>query len=157
MKHSSWIRATILASLSCLWQICTRRPPLQPFDPSRVRLLDGPFKEIQDLHRTGMVGKLEPDKLLFPFRKKPGCRNRRACHPATADGTTASSNTIPAEVCDTITTSGTWFWQPDSEQKMRGAEDVAAVFRMCNERRANYLLDFGPDRRGSCPTPSSCA
>ena len=45
-------------------------PPLaQSFELSRVRLLDGPFKERQELHRTGLVGKLEPDKLLLPFRR----------------------------------------------------------------------------------------
>jgi uncharacterized protein len=42
------------------------------FDLSRVRLLDGPFKEIQELHRNGLVGQLEPDKLLFPFRRNAG-------------------------------------------------------------------------------------
>ena len=67
------------------------------------------------------------------------------------NGYPPAANTIPAEVCDTITTNGTWFWQPDSEQKMRSAEEVAAVIRKCNERRANYLLDFGPDRTGRMP------
>lgn len=43
--------------------------PAEAFDLSRVRLMDGPFKQIQELHRTGMVGHLEPDRLLFPFRK----------------------------------------------------------------------------------------
>jgi DUF1680 family protein len=42
------------------------------FDPGRVRLLDGPFKTIQELHRTGMVGQLEPDRLLFNFRRLAG-------------------------------------------------------------------------------------
>ncbi len=43
-----------------------------PFELSRVRLLDGPFKQLQELHRTGLVGQLEPDKLLFGFRKTAG-------------------------------------------------------------------------------------
>ena len=60
-------------------------------------------------------------------------------------------NTIPAEVCDTITTNGTWFWQTDSEQKMRSAEEVAKVVRICNERNANYLLSIAPDRSGLIP------
>ena len=60
-------------------------------------------------------------------------------------------NTIPSEVCDTITTNGTWFWHPDSDQHMRSAEEVVKVIRKCNERRANYLLDFGPDRSGRMP------
>jgi len=44
----------------------------EAFAPDRVRLLDGPFKEIQELHRTGLVGQLEPDRLLFPFRRNAG-------------------------------------------------------------------------------------
>ena len=44
----------------------------QPFLLQDVRLLDGPFKQIQELHRTGMVGQLEPDRLLFPFRRNAG-------------------------------------------------------------------------------------
>jgi len=67
------------------------------------------------------------------------------------NGYPPAGNTIPAEVCDTITTNGSWFWQPDSEQKLRGAEDIVAVLRKCNGRRANYLLDFGPDRDGRMP------
>jgi DUF1680 family protein len=47
-------------------------PQAQAFPPGRVRLLDGPFKRIQELHRTGLVGQLEPDRLLFPFRKNAG-------------------------------------------------------------------------------------
>ncbi len=47
-------------------------PKAQAFKLSRVRLLDGPFKRIQELHRTGLLGGLEPDKLLFPFRKNAG-------------------------------------------------------------------------------------
>ncbi len=45
---------------------------VEAFDLGRVRLLDGPFKQIQELHRTGMVGQIDPDRLLFPFRKNAG-------------------------------------------------------------------------------------
>lgn len=45
---------------------------VESFAPSRVRLLDGPFRRIQELHRAGLVGKLEPDRLLFPFRRNAG-------------------------------------------------------------------------------------
>lgn len=42
-------------------------------DASRVRLLPGsPFHDRQELHRTGYVGRLEPDRLLFPYRKLAG-------------------------------------------------------------------------------------
>ena len=41
-------------------------------DASRVRLLDSPFKQRQELHRTGHVGKLEVGRLLFPYRAAAG-------------------------------------------------------------------------------------
>lgn len=44
----------------------------ESFDLARVRLLDGPFKQIQELHRTGMAGRLEPNMLLFEFRRNAG-------------------------------------------------------------------------------------
>lgn len=62
-----------------------------------------------------------------------------------------SGNTIPSEVCDTIVTSGNWFWQPGIDAHMRSAEDIVKVLRMCNARRANYLLNVGPDRHGLIP------
>jgi hypothetical protein len=43
-------------------------PALVMLDASRVRLLDGPFKQRQELHRTGRLGALEVDRLLFPYR-----------------------------------------------------------------------------------------
>lgn len=43
-----------------------------PFPLDRIRLEGGILKEIQELHRTGMVGKLEPDRLLCQFRKQAG-------------------------------------------------------------------------------------
>jgi len=44
----------------------------RPADLADVRLLPGYFKDIQELHRTNVVGLLEPDRLLFPFRKQAG-------------------------------------------------------------------------------------
>ncbi len=42
-------------------------------DASHVRLLPGsPFYDRQELHRTGYVGHLDPDRLLFPYRKLAG-------------------------------------------------------------------------------------
>lgn len=42
-------------------------------DASQVRLLPGsPFYDRQELHRTGYVGRLEPDRLLFEYRKLAG-------------------------------------------------------------------------------------
>ncbi len=50
----------------------TKALAAESFDLSRVHLLDSPFKELQELHRKGLVGQLEPDKLLFGFRKTAG-------------------------------------------------------------------------------------
>lgn len=42
-------------------------------DASQVRLLPGsPFYDRQELHRTGYVGQLDPDRLLFEYRKLAG-------------------------------------------------------------------------------------
>jgi hypothetical protein len=71
------IRRQTMLCVRSLWLhavLCTAAVAdvVRPVPLEQVRLLDGPFKEIQELHRTGMVGKLEPDKLLFPFRKNAG-------------------------------------------------------------------------------------
>jgi len=48
--------------------------PLVMLDASRVRLLDGPFRQRQELHRGGYLGSLEVDRLLFPYRATAGIR-----------------------------------------------------------------------------------
>jgi uncharacterized protein len=45
---------------------------LMSIDASRVRLLDGPFKERQELHRTGRLREFNEDRLLFPYRAATG-------------------------------------------------------------------------------------
>lgn len=62
-----------------------------------------------------------------------------------------AGNTIPSEVCDTITNNDTWFWQPSSEPHLRSAENIVAMLRKCNGLRANYLLNCAPDRHGRMP------
>ena len=47
-------------------------PTTVMLDASRVRLLDGPFKQRQELHRTGRLGALEVGRLLFPYRAAAG-------------------------------------------------------------------------------------
>lgn len=59
----------------------------------------------------------------------------------------AATNTLPAEVCD-ISTGAGWFWHPESDAGLRSASDIISRLKLCNERHANYLLNFGPDRRG---------
>lgn len=45
---------------------------IEMIDAAHVRLLDSPFKQRQELHRLGYVGELEPDRLLFNYRKAAG-------------------------------------------------------------------------------------
>jgi uncharacterized protein len=71
---SSTSRASKIAILIvALASIAQAEPPVQSVelvDASRVRLLPGsPFHERQELHRTGYVGRLDPDRLLFDYRK----------------------------------------------------------------------------------------
>ena len=47
--------------------------PVEMVDSTHVRLLPGsPFYDRQELHRTGYVGHLDPDRLLFEYRKLAG-------------------------------------------------------------------------------------
>lgn len=64
------------------------------------------------------------------------------------NGYPPAGNANPSEVSDTIVDCGNWFWQPGLESHLRSADEVVKVVRMCNERRANYLLDVGPDKSG---------
>ena len=45
---------------------------VEPFPIERVRLLDSRFKSNQELHRTGYLAWLDPDRLLHPFRTNAG-------------------------------------------------------------------------------------
>jgi len=59
-------------------------------------------------------------------------------------------NTQPAEVCDTIGSG--WFWtSKENASNLKAAEDVVAMLKLCNSRRANYLLNVGPDKTGLIP------
>ena len=44
----------------------------KPFPLSRVRLLDGPFKERQDVLARYLLTSVDPDRLLLPFRVQAG-------------------------------------------------------------------------------------
>ena len=76
-------------------------------------------------------------------------------HPLFKDdqGFPSATNAIPSEVCDTIVSAGTWFWQPGMESRIRSAADVVAALDKCNARGANYLLDVGPDPSGRISEP----
>ena len=56
------------------------------------------------------------------------------------------NNTVAAEVCDVLESS--WFWRTDREMTRKSAREVADLLRVCNQRRANLLLNVAPDRSG---------
>jgi alpha-L-fucosidase len=61
----------------------------------------------------------------------------------------AADNALPAEVCDTIQTDQRWFWRAVVKPTdLQPAAEMAARLRLCNARRANYLLNVPPDRDG---------
>lgn len=59
-------------------------------------------------------------------------------------------NTIPSEVCDTL--QGAWFWHPNIRaDQIQSAEEIVKMLKLCNSRRANYLLNVPPNRDGLIP------
>ncbi|UCG58699.1 MAG: alpha-L-fucosidase, partial [Phycisphaerales bacterium] len=63
------------------------------------------------------------------------------------NGMPPKGNTIPAEVCDKI--SSTWFWNTaDKPEHVKNAPEIAEMLKLCNRRNANYLLNVPPDRDG---------
>ena len=67
------------------------------------------------------------------------------------NGYPPAGNTTPSEVCDTMVDCGNWFWRPGLDPHIRSAEEIVSVLRKCNGRRANYLIDVGPDQNGLIP------
>ena len=62
-------------------------------------------------------------------------------------------NEHPAEVCDKIGPS--WFWNTgNNNANLKTAEEVVAMLKLCNSRRANYLLNVAPDKSGLIPAYS---
>ena len=63
------------------------------------------------------------------------------------NGMVPEGNTVPAEVCDTI--SRAWFWKTgDTAEYVKSAAHVLEMLERCNARRANYLLNVPPGRDG---------
>jgi alpha-L-fucosidase len=61
----------------------------------------------------------------------------------------ADGNALPAEVCDTVQTDQRWFWRAVTKPSdLQPAAEMAERLRVCNARRANYLLNVPPDRDG---------
>lgn len=64
-----------------------------------------------------------------------------------------ATNTAPTEVCDKLGPG--WFWNTNrDESRLMPAEEVVARLKLCNERRANYLLNVAPDSTGRLPEVS---
>ncbi len=62
-------------------------------------------------------------------------------------------NENPAEVCDKIGPG--WFWSTtENDTNVKSAEEVVDMLKLCNSRRANYLLNVVPDRSGLIPAYS---
>ena len=48
-----------------------------------------------------------------------------------------------------------WFWESrEKSSNLKPADDLVAMLELCNRRRANYLLNVGPDRTGRLPAPA---
>ncbi len=61
----------------------------------------------------------------------------------------SETNTLPAEVSDTLLTNSRWFWRPGlGNDDLQSVEAIVKKVKLCNARHANYLLNVPPDRTG---------
>ena len=51
-----------------------------------------------------------------------------------------------AELCDNLDDNG-WFWHA-GEKKMKSTKAVADMFKLCQSRKTNLLLDVAPSQEG---------
>jgi len=59
-------------------------------------------------------------------------------------------NEHPAEVCDKLGPG--WFWSTrENQTNVQSAEQVVKMLKLCNRRRANYLLNVEPNKSGLIP------
>jgi alpha-L-fucosidase len=78
----------------------------------------------------------------------PWLKNSRPARALPPEG-----NEHPAEVCDKIGPG--WFWKTgENNENLRTAEELVAMLKLCNSRRANYLLNVAPDSSGMIPAHS---
>jgi len=60
------------------------------------------------------------------------------------------NNESAAEVCDKI--GPKWFWNSkENSSNLKQADEIVKMLKLCNERRANYLLNAEPDKTGLIP------
>ena len=70
-----------------------------------------------------------------------------------AEALPPENNKNPAEVCDQLGPG--WFWKTrENETNLQSAEKIVSMLKLCNSRRANYLLNVAPDRSGLIPAYS---
>ncbi|MDZ7724850.1 MAG: alpha-L-fucosidase [candidate division KSB1 bacterium] len=78
----------------------------------------------------------------YPWLKT---KRRRALPP--------EDNETPSEVCDKM--GPAWFWKArENASNIKSAEQVVKMARLCNSRKANYLLNVAPDKSGLIPVYS---
>ena len=68
------------------------------------------------------------------------------------DGIPSSSNTTPAEVCDTIQSNGNWFYHSDGSCGLASQSSLQSSLKSVEAGHANYLLDLSPDTTGGIPS-----
>ncbi|MEO5712766.1 MAG: beta-L-arabinofuranosidase domain-containing protein, partial [Luteolibacter sp.] len=64
--------ATIFVAVCCSVQAAPPVPAAEPFPLSQVRLLDGPFKQRQEVDARYLLSVVDPDRLLSGFRAQAG-------------------------------------------------------------------------------------
>jgi alpha-L-fucosidase len=62
----------------------------------------------------------------------------------------AADNQSPAEVCDIM--GPAWFWKSnENSSNLKKADEIVKMLKLCNDRKANYLLNVAPDKTGLIP------
>jgi alpha-L-fucosidase len=61
-----------------------------------------------------------------------------------------ANNKNAAEVCDIM--GPAWFWKSnENSTNLKKADEIVKMLKLCNDRRANYLLNVAPDKSGLIP------
>jgi hypothetical protein len=68
------------------------------------------------------------------------------------DSIPSTSNTTPAEVCDTIQSNGNWFYHSGGSCGLTSQSSLQSSLKSVEAGHANYLLDLSPDTTGAIPS-----